>query len=388
MTSTFSICAPALMGFGASLAIGEKCAELGVKKAILVFDQGVENAGLTKGVEKSLKDAGIDYVVFKDVAADPTDVSIEAGGKVGREAKVEAVIGVGGGSVLDTAKGINVLMGNPSPLSDYFLGGKPTNPGLPIFLIPTTGGTGSECTLSCIVTDVKARRKTTIRSKNCNLSTLAIVDPELMMGLPPLLTAITGIDAFAHAAECATNNKTNPVSDALAKEAIGNLVRHLPRAVADGSDREAREKVAISAMMAGTAFANSLPHLGHCFGHSIGATLHLPHGLAVGAAIAQALCFVSDAVPEKIRAVGSAMGLDMSSAGDPISIGRKVGEAVLKFKEEIKLPALKDQKGVTREAVVSAHPLVTKDGCYPFSAKKLTEDQTKELLGKMYDGVL
>ncbi|MDR2367545.1 MAG: iron-containing alcohol dehydrogenase, partial [Deltaproteobacteria bacterium] len=254
--ASFSICAPVLMGFGASLTIGDKLKEYGVKKAILVFDPGVEKAGLTKAIEQCLKDNGIEYAVFKDVAPDPTDTSIEAGGEVARAAKAEAVIGIGGGSVLDTAKGINVLLGNPSPLSDYFLGGKPTQAGKPIFLIPTTGGTGSEGTISCIVTDTKGHRKTTIRSKNCNLSTLAIVDPGLMMGLPKSITAMTGIDAFAHASEAVTNIKGNPISDAMGRDAVNAITIYLPQAVADGSNKVAREKVAVAANMAGTAFAN------------------------------------------------------------------------------------------------------------------------------------
>jgi alcohol dehydrogenase len=353
-----------------------------------VFDAGVEKAGLTKGVEKSLKEAGIDYVVFKDVAPDPTDVSIEAGGKVAREAKVDVVIGIGGGSCLDTAKGVNVLMANPSPLSDYFLGGKPTAPGLPLFLIPTTAGTGSECTLSCIVTDTKGKRKTTIRSKNCNIATLAIVDPGLSVGLPPHLTSITGADAFCHSAESMTVKITNGVSDALAKESIRNLSNYLPTAIATGTDVVAREKVATAAMMSGMAFANTLCHLGHCFGHSIGATLHLPHGLCVGVSIAQAIYFVTDAIPDKVKELGLAMGLDMSRANTAEDIANTVGNGIQEFKKKIKLPALKDQPGVDKEKVISAYPLVTKDGCYPFSPKTLTEQQVKEYLGKIYDNVL
>jgi alcohol dehydrogenase len=384
---SFVICAPVVIGFGVAKTVGEKCKEYGAKKAILVFDPGVEKAGLTKGVEQSLKDNGIDYVVFRDVVPDPTDVSIEAGGKVAREAKVDAVVAVGGGSVLDTAKGINVLLGNPSPIHDYFLGKKPTQPGKPIFLIPTTGGTGSEGTISAVITDTIAKRKASIRSMNCNLATLGFVDAELMMGLPKSLTAQTGIDAFAHVSESISNNKTNIISDSLSKQAIRNLTVYLPKAVANGSDKEAREKVAIAANMAGTAMANALPHLGHCFGHSIGATLHYPHGLAIGSAIAQALCYVADIVPDKIKEVGVCMGLDMSRANTAEDIGRIVGEAVLKLKKDIGLPTLKEQ-GADREKVISAWPLVTRDGCYPLSPKKLDEATTKEILAKIYDNVL
>jgi alcohol dehydrogenase len=375
------------MGFGASEQIGAKCSELGIKKVILVTDAGVEKAGLTKGIEKSLTDVGIEFVVFRDVVPDPTDVSIIAAGDVARAAKVEAVIGIGGGSALDTAKGVNVLMGNPSPLSDYYLGGKPTQPGLPLFLLPTTGGTGSESTISAVITDTTQKRKTAIRSKNCNVSTLAIIDPGLQMGMPLFLTALTGIDAFAHSAESLTVNKPNPICDALGKESLRFLVQYLPRAINDGSDKEAREHVAYAATLGGMCIANTLVHYGHCFGHSIGAKLHLPHGLGVGHAVAQAINYVADAIPEQVRQVGIAMGVDLSGCATGEAIGRKVGEAIIKFKADIKLPTLKES-GATREQVLSAAPLVLRDGCYPFAAKPMTDEMVKIYLDKIYDNVL
>ena len=376
------------MGYGASETIGEKCKEHSVKKAILVYDTGVEKAGLTAGVKKSLTEAGIEYVTFDGVVPDPTADSIEAAGVIARDAKVNCVIGIGGGSCLDTAKGVNVLLGNPSPLSDYFVGNdKPTQPGVTMFLIPTTGGTGSECTYSAIITDTANKRKRTIRSRNCNLATLAIVDPGLMLGLPPHITAMTGIDAYCHAAEAMTVNKTNPVSDALAKESIHYLFTYLPRAVNNGGDRDARYYVGVSAMMSGMSFANTLVHLGHCFGHSIGATLHLPHGLAVGLSIAQAINYVADAIPEKVKDLGIAMGVDMSRATTGEAIGRTVAEAIQKFKTDIKLPTLKELKA-DRDLVISCAPLVLKDGCFPFTPKPITEDQAREYLGKIYENVL
>ncbi|MDR1043917.1 MAG: iron-containing alcohol dehydrogenase [Candidatus Adiutrix sp.] len=388
MISSFSVFAPPLMGYGASDIIGEKCRDLGLTKVILVHDLGVEKAGLSQRIEKSLKNAGVEYVSFKEIEPDPTDVSIEAGARFAQQSGgIKAVIGLGGGSSLDTAKGINVLMGNPFPLSDYFLGGKPTQKGLPLFLIPTTAGTGSECTQSCIVSDTKNKRKTTIRSSNCNVATLAIIDPALTLDLPPSLTAITGIDAFAHAAESLTGNKTNPVSDALNKESLRLISKNLPIAFKDGHNREARESALLAAMMAGMGFTNSMCHLGHSFGHAIGAIAHIPHGLAIGSSIAQAICFVADATPERVKAIGECMGLTFPSGVSAEEIGRRTGEAILKLKADINLPELKSLN-VTREQIIAAHPLIPKDGCYPFAVKTMTEEQIKEYLGKMYDNVL
>ena len=361
---------------------------LGITKAIVVFDEGVRKAGLADSVLQSLKDEDIDYIVYPEVCPDPTDVSMEKGADIARKSgNINGVIGIGGGSSLDTAKGINVLLGNPSPLSDYYLGGKPTAPGFPLILIPTTSGSGSETTRSCIVTDTVNHRKATIRSSNCNLASLAIVDPELTAGMPKSLTVITGIDALSHALESYTVKHPNHISDTLDMEAIRRIVKYLPRAVANGSDMEAREQVGIAATMSGMAFANSLCHLGHSFGHAIGATVHIPHGVCVGGAMAQVINFSAQVWPERVRTIGECMGVNIPEGTSPDIIGKTVGEALLRFRQSVGLPSIKDFN-VKREDVISAYPLVTKDGCYPFAPKEMSEEQIKEYLGKMYDSVL
>lgn len=388
MVSSYTISVPCIMGKGAVSTIGEKCSELNIKRAVLVYDKGIEDIGLADKIADYVTDAGVELLRYSGVVPDPTDTSIEEGAKMILEnGGVDAVIGLGGGSSLDTAKGINVIMGNGFPLSDYYLGGKPTEKGLPLFLIPTTSGTGSECTYSAIISDTVNNRKTTIRSLNCNLATYAFIDPECTVGMPRSLTIATGLDAFAHAAESLTVNKPNPISEILAKESIRLLTKYLPRAVEDGNDMEAREKVGIAAMISGMAFANTLCHLGHALAHSLGAKLHLVHGYCCGNVLPNAIYYVSDTIPDKVRLIGESMGLTFSDDATSEEIGRRTAEEIIAFGEKLKAPKL-SELGVSREDVISVYPLVNKDGCFPFLVKPINDNQIKEMLSCIYDGTL
>ncbi|MDR1487007.1 MAG: iron-containing alcohol dehydrogenase [Deltaproteobacteria bacterium] len=313
MISNFLFFAPVIMGPGAVSVLEAKAKELAIKKAILVYDKGIEAAGITEKIRKPLVAAGVTLVEYNGVVPDPTDVTIDAAAKLARDNDVDAVIGVGGGSTMDTCKGVNLLMGNPGNIADYFI--KPpvfpaSKIGKKLILLPTTAGTGSECTISAVITDTANKRKAATRSPS-HLATLAIIDPDLSSGMPPRLTASTGMDALAHAVESITilPSRWNVISEIFAIKAIQDLVKYLPIAVHDGKNLEAREKCAIASMLAGSAFANTLVHLGHAFGHSIGARLHMPHGECCGVTLAHAIDYVADAVPEKVKLVGETMGL-------------------------------------------------------------------------------
>lgn len=390
MISYFTVCAPSMMGAGASKKVGEVCAERGIKKVLFVFDKGIEKAGLTVRVKKSLEDAGIEYVIYDQVEPNPADILIEEGYKAAMDAGgIEAIIGMGGGSSMDTAKGINVLMGNGLPLSDYFhgTGSKSTKPGIPMFLIPTSSGTGSECSRSSIITNTKANRKSTIRSNNCCVATLAILDPELTVGSPTSLTVASGIDAFTHAAGALTVNQPNPVSDTLAMGCINRLYKYLPLALEDGNNLHVREEVALGSMLAGMAFANTMCHIDHSIAHALGAKLHLVHGYCCAAALPNALYYVCEVIPEQVRRVGEAMGLEFAEDAGAEEIGRHTAEEVEELIRRIKVPTLKDL-GVTREEVQSAAELVLQDGCFQFLARPITLEGVREMLGKIYDGEL
>lgn len=392
MIRNFHYFAPVSMGFGAINVLEGKAKELGIKKAILIYDKGIQAVGIADKVRAPLKAAGVELFEYDGVVPDPTDVTINEAAELARKNNVDAVIGVGGGSTLDTCKGVNLLLGNPGVINDYFIiGGKipPTKPGKALIMIPTTAGTGSECTVSAVITDTVNKRKAATRSPGSHQATIAIIDPDLSSGMPPRLTASTGMDALAHAVESITiaPARWNILSEVMSIQAIKDLMHYLPIAVNDGKNMEAREKCAIASMLAGAAFANTLVHLGHALGHSIGARLHMPHGECCGVTLAHTIDWVADAVPDKVRIVGEAMGLSFPANASPAEIGRKTAERILQFQKDIKLPTLKDF-GATREQVVAVAELVPQDTCYHYMPKPIEMEKIREILGKIYDGVL
>ncbi|MDR1486555.1 MAG: iron-containing alcohol dehydrogenase [Deltaproteobacteria bacterium] len=390
LITNFLIFAPVIMGPGSVNVLEAQAKALGIKKAILVYDKGIEAVGIAEKIRKPLLAAGVTLVEYNGVVPDPTDVTVDEAAKLARDNDVDAVIGVGGGSTMDTCKGVNLLLTNPGKIADYFIippvipGSKP---GKKMILIPTTAGTGSECTIAAVFTDTVNKRKCATRSP-ANQATIAIIDPDLSSGMPPRLTASTGMDALAHAVESITiiPPRWNIISELFSIKAIQDLVKYLPIAVNDGKNIEAREKCAVASMLAGSAFANTLVHLGHAFGHSIGAKLHMPHGECCGVTLAHAMDYVADAVPDKVKLVGETMGLTFEPGATAAVIGRKTAERILAFQKEIKLPTLKDF-GASREDVVAASELVPGDSVFRHSPKPIEMDKIKEILGKIYDGV-
>lgn len=386
MASKFTFLTPSYMGPGSFNELGNTVKELNADRVLLVCDPFLTE--LREKVEKILADQEIACVAFTGVVPEPTDTSIYEGLAVAKEfGNINGIIGMGGGSAMDTAKAINVLYNNPGDLWDYAAIGlnKATQPGCPLILIPSTSGTGSEATLSSVFTFTERNnQKGSLRQSNCTLAKAAIVDPEITASMPPALTISTGIDALCHASEALTiRNNPNPISNALAKEAIRIITKWLPIAHEDGSNMEAREMMGYAALMAGQAFAPTLCHIGHAFGHSFGAVLHKPHGMMVGQALPVVLNYLADTDSGMIREIGEAMGLVLPDYASPKSIGTAVSENIYAFYEKIQFPTL-EELGCSLEDTLKAVPLVSKDGCYPFASKQPDEEEVTRLIKKMY----
>jgi alcohol dehydrogenase len=242
---------PVLFGEGTSLQTGERLKALGCKKVLAVYDKGVKQAGITEKIIESIKEQGIEVAVFDGVKADPPDTMIDEGAEVGRKAGVDGVVGIGGGSTMDTAKTINLLLNNPGKVQDYMGTGKELKPGKNLILLPTTSGTGSEVTMFAVITDTADENKKKGLAGPLVRANLAIVDPVLTAGMPPSITADTGMDAYAHAVEAIMGNNRNPMSDLLGEQAISLVMRYLPKAVKNGKDMEARTQMSYAAMLAG-----------------------------------------------------------------------------------------------------------------------------------------
>ena len=373
-----------IFGEHASDQAGEKTKALGCSKVLCVYDKGVKDAGIVDPIVKNLENAGLTVVHYGGVLADPPDTMVNECGELARKEKVDGVVGVGGGSTLDTAKAVNVMLGNPGPIGNYFIvpGGPEHKPGRPIVLIPTTAGTASEITHVAVVTNTATNRKGGVKGP-ATIATLAIVDPLLTLGMPPRLTADTGMDTFAHALEAYTSLLRNPMSDLLAEKAIGLVVQNLPKAVKDGSDVEVRTNMSFACLIAGMSFTDSTPHFGHAFGHTLGAFHHIPHG--TGCAIAQpgVIEIVADIMPEKVRRVGELMGLELSKDLSSVELRSRVSRGVIAFNKAIGVPSLKELN-IKESDLPALAEAMTKDVGYRFLPVKLEVQDILGVLQRIY----
>ncbi|KQS76016.1 MULTISPECIES: iron-containing alcohol dehydrogenase [Methylobacterium] len=276
---TFQTTPNVLFEAGAAKKLPEIVGSFGAKRVLLVTDKGVRGAGLTQAAEAALAAAGVTLDVYEDVVADPPSTVIEAAAKRARELGTDLVLSIGGGSALDTAKLVAYLAKSDEPLDAIYGVGLAKGDRLPLILVPTTAGTGSEVTPISIVTTPTTEKKGVVAPKL--LPDWAVLDPELTLGLPSHVTAATGIDAMVHAIEAFTSkNKKNPISDQLAKQALALLSANIRTACTDGKNLEARSGMLLGSMLAGMAFANAPVAAVHALAYPVGAIFHVPHGLS------------------------------------------------------------------------------------------------------------
>jgi alcohol dehydrogenase len=277
----FSTVATIMSETGASARLGGLIAERfpDARRALFVTDAGFLRTGLLDGPRASLEQQGIPTSVFSGVVADPLDAIVMDAVAFARAEEIDLVIGFGGGSSMDVAKLVAVLAQNAQPLASIYGIGKVEGMRLPLVQVPTTAGTGSEVTNIAIVTTGATTKMGVVAPQL--YADLAILDAALTLGLPPLVTAATGIDAMVHAIEAYTSkHKKNPLSDMLARQALGLLSRNLLRACEHGSDLEARQAMLLGACLAGQAFSNAPVAAVHALAYPIGGIFHVPHGLS------------------------------------------------------------------------------------------------------------
>ena len=278
---TFSTTRTIINEAGSARRLAAICEEQGARSVMLVTDEGIIGAGLLERILPSFQLSALQLTVFKDVEADPSDTTVMAATEAARRANVDYVVGFGGGSSMDVAK-LVALLAHPQckqPLSDIYGVGNARGVRLPLLQVPTTAGTGSEVTPIAIVT-TGATTKAGVVSAVLQPD-VALLDAELTTGLPPHVTAATGIDAMVHAIEAYTSAvKKNPVSDLLAKEALRLLSSNLMVAVKDGNNIQARSNMLLGALYAGQAFANAPVAAVHALAYPLGGHFHIPHGLS------------------------------------------------------------------------------------------------------------
>lgn len=268
-----------VMGPGALTQLADEVSALKAKKVLIVTDKGLIAAGLIEQATDILQKARIQHAVFDGVEADPRYEIVTDCVKAVHREKADLVIGIGGGSPIDIAKVAAVMATNEGPITEYFGIDLVPQAGLPTIIIPTTAGTGSEVTPIAILSDHTEKLKKGIVSPHL-FPNVAVLDPALTLGLPPQMTAATGMDSLIHAMEAFTSKNAYWMTDMMAREAIRLIMGNIRTAFANGSDLDARTHVLEGSMLAGMAFANAGVTAVHAFAYPIGAEFHIPHGVA------------------------------------------------------------------------------------------------------------
>jgi len=360
-----------IFGIGALENLGIELSERGWESALIVTDRGVRQAGILAKVEESLKPYGIEYEIYDGVEPNPTVAIIEAALPLAKE--YNAIIGLGGGSSIDTAKALNVLKTHGGKVLDWE--GTDTVPGPcgPLIGIPTTAGTGSEVTFISMISVPERRQKVPIVSRYL-APNLAIVDPELTRTMPPALTAATGMDALTHAIESVITMAEQPLADLLALPAIKLINQYLPKAVKNGEDMEARANMAFASLIAGIAFNNGWVAAAHSIAHALGGLFNLPHGVCCALALPVTMEYNLEAKREKYTKIAEMLDQQTAEAGI---------ERIRELNREISMPAGLRSLGVKESDIEKIAELAMADGSTLFNPREITEEAMIELVRKM-----
>ena len=331
-------------GPGTLLRLGELVRELGGRRVLLVTDPGLEAAGHPQRALASLNDAGLEPILFDGVEENPTSRHVELGVDVARREHVDFLVAVGGGSSMDTAKGINFLLTNSGQMSDYKGFGKATKPMLPSVGVPTTAGTGSEAQSFALIADEKTHLKMACGDRKAAFRA-TILDPEVTVSQPRTVTAVTGIDALSHALESYVSTRRNPLSQAFAREAWRWLGQNFETVLRHPDDLEARGAMQLGAHFAGAAIENAMLGACHACANPLTAHYGLTHGIAIGILLPHVLRFNSAVVGELYGDLAHDVGL---LNGDTMAAGEALARRVEQLMQTAELPGRLSQCGISR----------------------------------------
>ena len=350
-----------LTGPGSVDKLAENIAVRGLVHVLLVTDDVLVQLGLVDGLKRSLTHHGVRFTVFADVQPNPTIENVEAGRELYRERDCDGIVAFGGGSPMDCAKIIGARVGNPF-MSVRMMKGlfKVFLPIPPLFCVPTTAGTGSETTIAAVITDAQSHAKFAISDLKL-MPKIAVLDPALMVGLPPHMTSSTGMDALTHAVEAYIGVNGNAYTDKKALDATRLVLANLERAYADGSDLEARNEMALASFYGGAAFTRVYVGYVHAIAHNMGGLYGVPHGLANAIILPWVLEFCREAAQEKLADLALIGGLGSPVQGEETlshafidkvkSMNRNMGipDHIAELREE-------DIPLIARRALDEAHP--------------------------------
>ncbi|HOH89477.1 MAG TPA: iron-containing alcohol dehydrogenase [Bacillota bacterium] len=382
MINPFEFLLPTKIRYGAGMlkVLGEELRLLKAKKVMIITDKGLVNAGMIKKVAEIIEAEDINFIVYDEIEANPKDYNVEACAEKARAESVDTLLAFGGGSPIDAAKATAVLARQGGKVRDYQGKGKIKDDCLPLITIPTTAGTGSEVTFSSVITDTKEKFKFTIKSTAIAAKT-AIIDPELTLSVPPLITAATGIDALTHAIEGYTANCTEPIAEAAGLYAVEYIAGNIEEAVKNGRNIAARDKMMIGSLLAGLSFSHADVASVHCMAEALGSMYDAPHGMCNAILLPYVMEYNLPAAGHKYARVARAMGIEEK---DDFTAAVKGIEHIRKLSKEIGLPGIRSLNVNTDDFELLAE-MSEKNGSNDSNPRKISKDEYVKLFYKAYN---
>ena len=369
------------LGLGALETLGSEARRFDPKRALVITDPNVKRLGYLDRVLDELDYLNVD--VYDDVRGEPSLADLEPLVERVRSESLDLIVGVGGGSVLDSAKIAAMSARNEGPIESYIGADKVRRKGLPLICIPTTSGTGSEVTRFAVIRFEWTKRSI---SSELIIPDIAIVDPLLTVSLPPRITAYTGLDALSHAVEAMISAWATPFTDALALGAIRAIFKYLKRAYDDGRDLEARYNMSMAATLAGLSFNYPCVLLGHLVGQTIGPIYDLPHGLSVALALPYILDFYLSSSADKIAMISEAAGIYDEEMTD-LENSRRMIMWLMNFYRELNVPLTLEEIGVGSDELEKLAEYTFKSQLRKNSPIELTRENILSLYWRMWRGI-
>ncbi|MDR3517287.1 MAG: iron-containing alcohol dehydrogenase [Azospirillaceae bacterium] len=376
---TFRLCFPKIniSGAGCLTEVPGEIAKRGLKRPLIVTEDRLIRLGLIQPLLEGLRAREIDVRVFDGVVPNPTVVEVDAAFTAFRSGDCDSLIGVGGGSAIDTAKAVRILSANPGPITAYEGVGKVEHEGPFLIAVNTTAGTAAEVTANAVITDPVAQVKMVIIDTNI-IPDISVNDPEMMMAIPAATTAATGMDALTHAIEAFLAKGAHVLTDHAALEAIRIITRYLPRAVAEGNNREAREMMAYGEFIAGLAFNSAGLGYVHAMAHQPGATKNLPHGVCNAILLPVVAAFNRPHAIKRFARIAEAMGVDIRHIDREAASWAAI-EAIRALSRTVGIPRGFAELGVTADDLPSWVQKAQKDPCAAGSSIPMTDAQVLAL---------
>jgi len=366
--------------------VREAVKDLNVSNVLIITDRGVIDAGLVDVLMKELNSTIVKTSIFDEVEPEPTVESIEnATESLEKTGGIDLLIALGGGSVMDTAKCVNVVAMNGGSILDYeddIKNPRPIRKLLSLIAVPTTAGTGSEASIWAVFTDTKRKLKTSTSDSKL-IADIAILDPNMTKTMPPRLTAATGMDALTHAIEAYVSIYANPITDAFSIQAIKLIAKNLRTAVKDGENMEARTSMILASFMAGSAFSNSSLGIVHTMAEAIGGFYRIPHGITNTLILPHVMEFNLSANVKKFAKISELMGEDVKGL-DVNKASKKSVSAVKELSRDIGLPQTLREVGVKREDFPALVEMTFKWANESGNPREVSKKQLRELYEKAY----